>query len=101
MNIPSTEISLLVAVGIVLITFYASLTLWLIPHLRRLYSFMVDMKREYQALDRGDTLTLLRDAGLSYEEALWFFEKFYAHAASWERCLIKLYVRKHCIRKVQ
>ena len=100
-TITAKPIFLIMAGIIILAIFYLSLIVRLIPHLQRLYTFIVAKIREYQALDRGDTLTLLRDAGLSYEEALWFFEKFYAHAASWEQCLIKFYVKKHCIRKVQ
>jgi len=96
MDTPSTEITLLIAVGIVLITFYGSLTLWLMPYLRRSYKHIVTRIHEYQALDRVDILTLLVDAGLSYEQSLWFYKKFYDNASSWERCLIKLYIEKHC-----
>jgi hypothetical protein len=96
MDNPSAKLTLMIVVGLVLITFYVSLTVWLIPYLRRSYSFLVAMKREYQALDRGDILTLLIDAGLSHEQALWFYEKFYDKAKCWERCLIKLYIQKHC-----
>jgi len=96
MDHTSIRPTLLIAVGITLITFYVCLTVWLIPHLRRLYSYIVVMMRKYQALDRGDILTLLIDAGLSHEQALWFYDKFYHKAKCWERCLIKLYIQKHC-----
>ena len=95
-TISANPILLVMAGIIVLVIFYVSLIVWLIPHLRRLYCFVVARIREYQALDRGDVLTLFRDAGLSSEQALWFYEKFYDKAACWERCLIKLYIQKHC-----
>jgi hypothetical protein len=100
MDTISTNPILLIMAGIIVLAiFYLRLIVWLIPHLRRLYSYMVAMKREYQALDRGDTLTLLRDAGLSQEQSLWFYEKFYDNATCLERCLIKLYIEKHCFQE--
>jgi hypothetical protein len=87
---------LLTVVGIILTTFYVSLTVSLFPYVLRLYTFIIAKIHEYQELDRGDVLTLLIDAGLSHEQALWFYDKFYDNAACWERCLIKLYIKKHC-----
>ena len=89
---PTIYASLLIMAGVIaLAIFYISLAVSLFPQVLRLY-------RRYQALDRGDVLTLLRDAGLSPEQALWFYEKFYDKAKCWERCLIKLYIQKHCFQ---
>ena len=97
MDISSVNPILLIMAGIIILTiFYMCLVVWLIPHLRRLYSFIADRIREYQSLDRVDILTLLIDAGLSHEQALWFYDKFYLNASSWERCLIKIFIKKHC-----
>jgi len=99
MDQPLASTSILIVALISLATFYVSISASLFPQVLRLYRYIATKVHEYQALDRGDTLTLLRDAGLSQEQSLWFYDAFYAHASGWERCLIKLYVRKHCIRK--
>jgi len=93
---PSVNPSLLLmAVLIVLAIFYLSVSASLFPHVFRLYRFIARKIHEYQALDRGDFLTLLIDAGLTHEQSQWFYDKFYAHGKCWERCLIKLYIKKH------
>jgi hypothetical protein len=93
---------LLIMAGIIsLAIFYLSITASLFPQVLKLCRLIATKVHEYQALDRGDTLTLFRDAGLSHEQSLWFYDTFYVHAASWERCLIKLYIKKHCIRKLK
>ena len=99
MDQPFESTSLLTVAGIILAIFYLSLTVRLLPALRRLYSSIVAKIREFQALDRVDVLTLLIDAGLDHKEALRFYNAFYANAAYWERCLIKLFIEKHCFPK--
>ena len=100
MNHLSVNPILLIKVGIIVLAiFYLSLTVTLFPSLLRLYTFIVAKILEYQGLDRGDVLTLLMDAGLSHDQSLWFYENFYANATCWERCLIKLYIKKHCFQK--
>ena len=92
---PSVNATFLVKAGIIVLAFfYLSLTASLIPLLLRLFRFIADKYYEYQQLDYGDTLTLLRDAGLSPEQALWFYEKFYSQATGFERFLIKLYITR-------
>ena len=86
----------LVMVGIVPAIFFFNLITLLVQHLLRLQRFIAAKVNEYQGLDRGEILTLLIDAGLSYEQALWFYETFYTESTGWERCLIKLFIKKHC-----
>jgi len=93
----SDSASVLIMAGIIVLAiFYLSMIASFIPHVLRLYKLVVAKIIEYQALDRGDLLTLLIDAGLNHNEALRFHDIFYATATRWERCLIKLYIKKHC-----
>ena len=81
---------------IVLAIFFLSVVASFLQYLLSLYRFFNTKVHEYQVLDRGDFLTLLIDAGMSHDQALWFYDTFYAKATCWERCLIKLLIKKHC-----
>lgn len=81
---------------IVLAIFFFKFITQLIQHLPRLQRIIAAKVNKYQGLDRGDFLTLLIDSGMSHEQALWFYDTFYAKSTCWERCLIKLFIKKHC-----
>ena len=99
---PETATLLIMAGIIVLAVFYLRMAASFFPQVLRLYRFIATKIHEYQALDRGDFLTLLIDAGLSHEEAMSFHSKFYVRATPLERCVIKLYITRSIVhRKMQ
>lgn len=90
---------LLIMAGIIsLAIFYLSIAASLFPQVLKLCRLIVTKVHEYKALDRGDTLTLLRDAGLSHEQSLWFYDKFYANSSWWWRFWIKQLIKKCCFQ---